>query len=107
MTLTGKCKEDFEKWYKQTSKQNYINYGMFLNMPLVFQYSVYVDFFDSIGTQIVINWESGDGFEFWVPEYGWNTNYTDYIQTRQEARVEVIERANDIYNLNHNHITNE
>jgi hypothetical protein len=25
----------------------------------------------------------------------------------KEKGVEVIERANDIYNLNHNHITNE
>lgn len=100
MKLTGKCKQDFEKWYKQTSKQNYINYGMFLNMPLVFQYSVYLDFFDSVGLQVVINWESGDGFEFWVTGYGWNTNYTDHIPTRPEARNQAIAKANEIYNKN-------
>jgi hypothetical protein len=107
MVLTGKCKEDFEKWLSNQYTESYKIEEWFYNQRENMKYGVYVDFFDSVGIQIVINWESGDGFEFWVPGYGWNTNYADYVQTRQEAREQVIERANDIYNLNHNHITNE
>lgn len=101
MKLTGKCKEDFEKWYKQTSKQNYINYGMFLNMPLVFQYGVYVDFFDSVGI-FCEDRRYNTTKMAWVVKYpnfdGVQDRFDSLTKTRQEARVQAIEKANEIYN---------
>lgn len=102
MMLTGKCKEDFEKWLINQYIESYKIEEWFYSQSENMKYGVYVDFFDSVGIQIVINWENGDGFEFWVPEYGWNTNHEDFIPTREKARELSIEKANDIYNNKNN-----
>ena len=88
MKLTGKAKEDFEKWYLKEYRDAW---GMellwFDTTPFSMQYGVYVDFFDFnniwIQNGIII---ANNKFYY----YGGNT--------RTEARQKAIEKANEIYN---------
>ena len=99
MKLTGKCKEDFEKWrllnHKYTESEvsgaaatiwEYLDESM--------QYGVYVDFFDSVGIMISIltNVDENELF-FRIDGY-----HMGRFDTRQEARTAAIEKANEIYN---------
>jgi hypothetical protein len=94
MKLTGKCKEDFEKWLKLKPKR----YGydpVFNWLQTEMQYGVYVDFFDSVGTRIILSthWEDKEYFQVDIHNF---SEY--YINTRPEARTLAIEKANQIYN---------
>jgi len=99
MKLTGKCKEDFEKWLKinYTLKQSLI----FNSLPDSMQFGVYVDFFDSVWIEIWIEpWETQNNGEFFkyfkvIIDY---IEVSDYNDSRQEARTKAIEKANEIYN---------
>ena len=96
MKLTGKCKDDFEKWYDGFTSdcQNYKEWDSWF--PLNMQYGVYVDFFDSkefnISTHVrvfSIQWSCfvSDGFK---------SGY--YDKGRGYTRLKAIEKANEIYN---------
>ena len=110
MKLTGKCKEDFEKWYiKQGLNFNvvtdvegnkdtyYFPISYFNDYPKSMQYGVYVDFFDSVGINIEITNDNKHIKTFWVDV---NAKETDDIElnSRSEARTAAIEKANEIYN---------
>jgi hypothetical protein len=71
MKLTGKCKEDFEKWFLTTPdsvKYNPLHF-FYEDLSEAMKYGVYVDFFDSveiyidiipyfeIGTLMCFDWE--------------------------------------------------
>ena len=108
MILTDKCKKDFERWYRDNDFEFCIGYpnGLddtdmcedFYDLPLSYQYGVYVDFFDSVGIDLdvfllrnrfcimVIN--KGDEVCSELSKY----------RTRHEARGEAIKKANEIYN---------
>ena len=105
MKLTGKCKEDFEKWFKDKYAGVHIMgmgyWGRFYSLPFSMQYGVYVDFFDIFGTTISVFEEMIDGryFDFIISEANGNFHQNDvYYRTRQEAREQAIEKANKIYN---------
>jgi hypothetical protein len=118
MKLTGKCKEDFEKWFEPplaewiTDPWAIANYGSmvarFYTLKDSMQYGVYEDFFDSVGIILDIQ-----------PFLDYNNNtytkvlyYTtiviflnsiiecDYLKsdTKPQARAAAIEKANEIYN---------
>jgi hypothetical protein len=100
MELTGKCKEDFEKWYEL----NYEAIGLrsiddefylagFYELPETMQYGVYVDFFDSVEIYMEII-KDGVYFESFV-----NDEWLNTPKTRSEARTAAIEKANELYNL--------
>ena len=80
MTLTGKCEEDFEKWFNRIQRYNI---DWFNRLALEYQYGVYVDFFELNNCEII------------------NTFY--YLLKRgcsvPLARQQAIEKANEIYNL--------
>lgn len=113
MKLTGKCKEDFEKWLidndqyggvvvfsdrQVLSEEDYV--VLLYDMHESMQYGVYVDFFDSVG------------IKFWITPYynhdlGVMNEWGSYDEkglmgvtqkTRQEARQKAIEKANELYN---------
>jgi hypothetical protein len=97
MKLTGKCKEDFEKWFAIKSREDqywYAAYNKFDLLPDSMQYGVCVDFFDSVGIKTTTSTTA------WVVvakgkrkgEYG-NCN------SRPEARDAAIKKANELYNL--------
>ena len=109
--LTGKCKEEFEKWLENQNfeecnisdeysfQPNYI--GDFERLPFSMQYGVYVDFFDSVDIKIII----GTGFSGYLFNYrlsitGMQDEFDNEIEARTEARQKAIEKANEIYNQN-------
>jgi NADH:ubiquinone oxidoreductase subunit 4 (subunit M) len=101
MKLTGKCKEDFEKW---RMKQNYdVDAPFFYDLKYSMQYGVYVDFFDSLDVFIyIIAWETEVGdfyFKYEIIGFWGNHSASLRCETRQEARDAAIEKANELYNL--------
>jgi hypothetical protein len=102
MELTGKCKEDFEKWYLKGvhNEENYHRHVItsFYSKSESMQYGVYVDFFDSVGLTIELS-PSNFCSVFYV-YLNKNTVPATTCRTRPEARTQAIEKANEIYNLN-------
>ena len=102
MELTGKCKEDFNKWYCDIfSKEEDIHDdgNSVLYMPKSMRFGVYVDFFDNV--------EDNEEVRL-LPKIsrGWKCYYTEIkgnmckYNSRQEARIKAIEEANELYNKN-------
>jgi hypothetical protein len=96
MKLTGKCKEDFMKWYGgevdklNKSKGYYYDIDYFTNSM---QYGVYVDFFNSEEIYIsIIN-----DFEF-IDILINRDKFDVPTQKYTEAITIAIEEANEIYN---------
>ena len=107
MKLTGKCKDDFEKWYlKGVSKEdNFDQYAMqsFYSNGNSMQYGVFVDYFDSVGIEIILEYFFYNSFNVRIEEDNVEEDYHQeyFIKTeceRQEARTKAIEKANEIYN---------
>ena len=113
MKLTGKAKEDFDKWY---ISKNYIldlTTDLSPHTPVIgfdeiddsMKYGVFVDWFDSVG--IEVNIKKVNVLNSWIyllkdmKRQGYYLN--DYInhkrcETRPEARAAAIEEVNEIYN---------
>ena len=105
MKLTGKCKEDFEKWLDKNHK-HVIRFFYVLDENM--KYGVYVDYFDSVDIHLDIYSEIIQ-FENSKIDYASSVyrNYYDFecfklgrFQTRNEARTQAIIKANNIYNAN-------
>lgn len=102
MILTGKCKEDFDNWYKGVKNPNGHWYALtnFYGLVDSMKYGIYVDFFDSVS--IIVH--SGKTLEHSYGSFNWyaTTTLKHYqsriTKTRQEARTKAIEKANEIYN---------
>jgi hypothetical protein len=111
MKLTGKCKEDFEKWLKENNKDLLklsdpsIYFSEIFSMSALFkyltesmQYGVLEDFFDNAGIGICVT------PVFPTKKYGWSfsveleASYSNYL-SRNRARTAAIEKANELYNL--------
>ena len=100
MELTGKCKEEFEKYLlKDLSfilEEEFIRmdrYNLFKHLPKSMRYGVLVDYFDSVGIDIDI-YTTIHGFDFMI-----KTNiFGGYFETRPEARTASIEKANELRN---------
>tara|TARA_R110000787_G_scaffold276483_1_gene385429 strand:- start:672 stop:980 length:309 start_codon:yes stop_codon:yes gene_type:complete len=100
MVLTGKCKEEFERWFAKKSKEDqywYVGYNKFELLPDSMQYGVYVDFFDSVGLFIEIANDNKEIKTFWLDI---NDKEIDDVElnSRPEARTTAIEKANELYN---------
>jgi hypothetical protein len=99
MKLTGKCKEDFEKWYN--SKEELYKYGFHL-LPPSMQYGVYVDFFDSVDIELWIKPTAYTYYDFYISKKSEDLTILEGCgyETRTEARTEAIRQANKFYNQN-------
>tara|TARA_R110000782_G_scaffold141757_2_gene234464 strand:- start:159 stop:488 length:330 start_codon:yes stop_codon:yes gene_type:complete len=106
MKLTGKCKEDFDKWYVHWVRNQRNDYHKYVNDVLLskfyrevnsMQYGVYLDFFDSVGIYMDITPIINDASERMYQVYE-DENHIISCDTRQEARAAAIEKANEIYN---------
>ena len=91
MKLTGKAKEEFEKWFVESYKKD-INYGR-VPMPSTLdryipsmQYGVYVDFFWHEGGELILTSESVQ------------VDILNGFITIEEAREQAIKKANEIFN---------
>lgn len=120
MELTGKCKETFQKWLFdsftlsdeiQLDSDSFKPYNIrtFLELPFSYQVGVYLDFFDS--KNIFISIESvfdrmlgyNRGFQVQIYQDAKNpitlfNEYQDAFNTRNEAQIAAIEKANELYN---------
>lgn len=113
MELTGKCKEDFEKWYliQEQYEDYYLAYvpdkGMldeykcipFSDFPLSMKWGVYQDFFDSVGLRIYFEEVGFIQYKVVIMEfYGDRKELLNFFHNRHIARTAAIEKANSIYN---------
>ena len=107
MELTDKCKEAFEKWFKNKYLKldssfcnKFFNEKIFT--PDSMRYGVYEDFFDTVGiiVEIQYNYITKLKWSFIIVSHKGERilNYTGGFITRPEARIETIKRANEIYN---------
>lgn len=100
MILTGKCKEEFEKWYEDP-KRDHVGLRRkvqwFYTLSFAMQYSVLVDFFDSVDIHIdAICIDNNDGawhYSAWV-----GREEVEPFNTRNEARTEAIKKADGLFN---------
>lgn len=106
MKLTGKCKEDFDKWLNLPALTGDVHHfkviigvNKFKDLTDSMKYGVYVDFFDLKGIYI-----STGGLvlsKTYISELSIKENIEfsfDGFKTRQEARIAAIEKANELYN---------
>ncbi len=119
MELTGKCKEDFDKWYSDKyfpsieslaghrisliDKGN-ISLNRFYTLQPEMQWGVYVDFFDTIDIPIE------DSVRFEPTMQGFKVKFYNYFIkgkksrrnfiNRIDSRNDAIKQVNDIYNGN-------
>lgn len=105
--FTGKCKEDFHKWFLLSDYKEKFSMGVkipvshsiletFYNLPFSMQYGVYVDFFDSVEVGIaIIPSNVKKDYELII-----NDSHIGYYNPRNEARSEAIGMSNHIYNNN-------
>ena len=104
MELTGKCKEEFEGWFEDKYDNNNTSDVIMLQtefdlMPFEFKYGVYVDYFDSVGIILEVNYVFHLGY--WASssiEKDGRYEINDECNTRQESRDKAIEKANEIRN---------
>ena len=112
MKLTKKSKEAFEKWYREFDNEfcinkpliidddNYCEY--FEDLPLNYQFGVYVDFFESVGLDVEAirrAYKRGKDYEWSVlnieREEVVRSGFSD---SRLSARESAVSSANDYYN---------
>lgn len=104
MKLTGKCKEDFEKWYyNRYADECIIGKAPYLKLmeifPLSMQYGIMVDFFDNVGINVTITQKDMQSWFSWrivcFPDYN---EEGSGLNRRYQARELSIKKANELYN---------
>lgn len=118
--MTGKCQEEFKKWYIPYIREQRPDYLRFSDESLLrkfnrsipsMQFGVIVDFADSVGYEIQIANLSdrlamevkpvNDGFRAWVNRVAFDgSGYRNKSRayTRSKARQVAVEEFNRIYN---------
>lgn len=109
MILNGKAKEDFEKWYFENHCSSNIKFEDLLPHHIydvfgwLIQNALIIEFFDSIEIIIQIH-NVCDDWWFRVKSKTKtikSEKYNEY-KNRQQATIQAIEKANDIYNARTN-----
>lgn len=102
-----KAKEKFEEWLKTTSRNEVVETSKFDNwiepndfidefydLPLSYQWGVYLEFFDSEGVYISMKSENNNRFvwDIWTEKL-----YEEHEEeTRQQAQAEAVKKAFEI-----------
>ena len=101
MILTGKAKEDFEKWLNKEmyylGRHNFEDRDNNIeDLSDNFQNVLIIEWFDSVGIYITSDYfELNNGFYSEILD----SNFAIVKPTRQEALTEAIKKANEYYNL--------
>ena len=102
MILNGKAKEEFLKYYDTSTIKFLIDGKDFDDLPLYFQQSLLVNWFDSVGIYIVNlvrNVKNKHNFSY---DIQFDINRIElcleWFLSRQEATTEAIKKANEIFN---------
>lgn len=98
--LTGKCREDFLKWGKDKGITNFNPKEYALNTSRTIAHSIIIKFFDSVGLNILITVEFDFGYVITENKYEEIEEVKKWYETREEAQLEAIKKANEIYNKN-------
>ena len=111
MILTGETKLDFERWLHSNDvlikdgiyDDTYLT-DVFDKLPLNFQNALIIEWFDSVGIFVSINYvdfydelRNNTGFETYVTNKGLSIKFRS-VSSRQEAIKQAIKKANEIYN---------
>jgi len=98
--LTGKNKEQFEKFYADEFQQgNFYKLGWFYGLPLSMQFGVVVDYADSIGYDVNAFKSLNDDMNGYVYVSSVNDNCVDDThKTRDKARLAAIKAFDEIVN---------
>lgn len=117
MILTGKAKKDFICWtmrqsnyttfsnylirYENSNRGNFLWYGNEINLlkEKKFLNSLIIEWFDSVGLNILITCEFDFGYEILDNRYEIEEEVKKWYESRQEAIIEAIKKANELYNL--------
>ena len=112
MILTGKCKEDFERWLysndvliKDGIYDDTYLIEVFDELPLNLQYASIIEWFDSVVVYINTTYEEYEDIQvknFPVKIKTWSVWINELLlegfNSRQDALTEAIKKANEIYN---------
>ena len=107
MELTGKCKQDFEKWFFYSVNQNGLSKEqikkdieyrkkLFYSMPFQCQIGVYENFADNVNIDISVKPVYVEKKKEFYAEV--DTVYFFYAKTRDEAREWAVKQLEEIYN---------
>ena len=108
MILTGKTKEEFFNWLDNQGVNGIDisnwEFEKFQLLSNVSQNSLIIEWFDSVGIYISINYvdfydelRNNTGFETYVTNKGLSVKFRS-VSSRQEATLQAIKKANEIYN---------
>lgn len=92
MKLTSSCEEDFLKWMCENYPE--IRWHEYKTMPECTINALIVEFFDSVGIYVEINYDLNHSFDSYVD----NEWIGESFKTRTEATNAGIIKANIIYN---------
>lgn len=94
--LNGKAKEDFKEWLFET----YSYQDLSVLYPLHLSNALIIEFFDSVGIIINIVNQDLQRWFYYVIKTIERIEGFNLVRTRQEATIQAIKKANDIYNEN-------
>lgn len=90
--LNGKAKYDFERWRFEISNLDYNLLPKYLKQALI------INWFDSIGLNILLTCEYDFGYQILEDRYGIEEEVKKWYETRELANESAIKKANEIYN---------
>tara|TARA_R110000782_G_C14515250_1_gene380411 strand:+ start:18 stop:335 length:318 start_codon:yes stop_codon:yes gene_type:complete len=105
MELTGKAKEEFEKWYdeKHGTCNNLLCYNSLYDLPKSMQWGVYQDWADILGYDMVTQ-ASIEQDKYWFSLWHQDEQYEhfneEYFTTREQVRNAAVEKLNELINNN-------
>ena len=103
MTLTNKTLEHFLEWKVNNKNLSTIEVLDFKYLSTISQNALIIEFFDSVGIYIEIKTDVytvtgfGNKCDYYI-KVGKKMFYDEMYKTRQEATIQAITKANDIYN---------
>lgn len=104
--LEGKAKKLFEVWFDHTyyvteefsNPDSWLGIEEFYNLGLSFQWGVILEFADSEGYIIEIDYHKhSKAFDFWINE-DISSDDNGWSYTRKEAQLQAIKKLNELLN---------
>jgi hypothetical protein len=101
--LTGKCGEEFEKWFRQKRATSTFRFWMLVETEKNIITTVIIEWFDSIGITVDIMPRMNEDKVVFEPNtfcLKHEITTEDFVQfdNRFDAKIKAIEKANEIYN---------
>lgn len=96
--LTGKAKEDFYKFTYPHYNDLEFTELIFDALPISCKNAQIIDWFDSVGLNILLTCEFDFGYQILEDRYGVEEEVKKWYETRELANEAAIKKANEIYN---------